>query len=192
LKKMPRVARLGPPAFEPLSSLVAAVVLEMPYADLPLTRAMQPLQRKEYLATDKPVVVRDLPARRPARYRDLARSPEEFAGCVRRRLKFTATWAAGFIGSPLCPYLSSVSWDTVVRDTLLRTCAGDPDEGRAAARSSPSDGRRALTRASAVAFLRRPSCPLVLTRRNARYARNSRDNAVRPCSGSPAPRQGTD
>ena len=37
----------------------------MPYADLPVTRAMQPLKLKEYLATGRPVVVRDLPATRP-------------------------------------------------------------------------------------------------------------------------------
>ena len=34
----------------------------MPYADLPVTRAMQPLKLKEYLATGKPVVARSLPA----------------------------------------------------------------------------------------------------------------------------------
>lgn len=39
-----------------------ADVLVMPYADLPVTRAMQPLKLKEYLATDRPVVLRDLPA----------------------------------------------------------------------------------------------------------------------------------
>jgi hypothetical protein len=36
----------------------------MPYADLAATRAMQPLKLKEYLATGRPVVVRDLPATR--------------------------------------------------------------------------------------------------------------------------------
>ncbi len=39
-----------------------ADVLVMPYADAAVTRAMQPLKLKEYLATDRPVVVRDLPA----------------------------------------------------------------------------------------------------------------------------------
>jgi glycosyltransferase involved in cell wall biosynthesis len=39
-------------------------VLVMPYRDLPVTRAMQPLKLLEYLATYKPVVVRDLPATR--------------------------------------------------------------------------------------------------------------------------------
>ena len=42
----------------------ASDVLVMPYADLPVTRAMQPLKLKEYLATGKPVVLRDLPATR--------------------------------------------------------------------------------------------------------------------------------
>ena len=36
----------------------------MPYIDAPVTRAMQPLKLKEYFATGKPVVVRDLPANR--------------------------------------------------------------------------------------------------------------------------------
>jgi len=37
-------------------------VLVMPYADLPVTRAIQPLKFKEYLATGKPVIARLLPA----------------------------------------------------------------------------------------------------------------------------------
>jgi len=41
-----------------------ADVLVMPYADLPVTRAMQPLKLKEYLSTDKPAVLRSLPATR--------------------------------------------------------------------------------------------------------------------------------
>ena len=51
----------------------------MPYADLPVTRAMQPLKLKEYLATGRPVVVRDLPATRAwADCLDLADTPEAF------------------------------------------------------------------------------------------------------------------
>ena len=62
-------------------------VLVMPYADLPVTRAMQPLKLKEYLATGKPTVVRDLPATRGwGDCLDLAGSPEEFAHLVRLRL----------------------------------------------------------------------------------------------------------
>jgi glycosyltransferase involved in cell wall biosynthesis len=65
----------------------AADVLIMPYADLPVTRAMQPLKLKEYLATGKPVVVSDLPANRAwADCLDLAATPAEFARRVRQRL----------------------------------------------------------------------------------------------------------
>jgi glycosyltransferase involved in cell wall biosynthesis len=89
LKTIPWVVRLGPLPFEHLPSLAeAAAVLVMPYADLPVTQAMQPLKLKEYLATGKPVVVRDLPATRPwADCLDLAGSPDEFAGWVCRRLE---------------------------------------------------------------------------------------------------------
>ncbi|MCC9601464.1 glycosyltransferase [Stieleria sp. JC731] len=58
-----RVRTLGALPFEELPQLAAtADVLIMPYADLPVTRAMQPLKLKEYLATGKPVVVSPLPA----------------------------------------------------------------------------------------------------------------------------------
>jgi hypothetical protein len=61
----------------------------MPYADLPVTRAMQPLKLKEYLATGRPAVVRDLPATRPwADCLDLADTPESFSEAVRSRLNF--------------------------------------------------------------------------------------------------------
>jgi hypothetical protein len=39
-----------------------ASALMMPYRDAPVTRAMQPLKLKEYLATDRPVIARRLPA----------------------------------------------------------------------------------------------------------------------------------
>jgi hypothetical protein len=48
---------------------------------------MQPLKLKEYLATGKPVVARDLPATRPwADCLDLADTPEMFSRLVRERL----------------------------------------------------------------------------------------------------------
>jgi hypothetical protein len=60
----------------------------MPYADRPVTRAMQPLKLKEYLATGKPVVVRDLPATRAwADAADLARTAGEFVAAFRARLR---------------------------------------------------------------------------------------------------------
>ncbi len=65
----------------------AASVLVMPYIDAPVTRAMQPLKLKEYLATGRPCVVRDLPATRPwAGALDLAATPTEFAAAVLARL----------------------------------------------------------------------------------------------------------
>lgn len=88
LLSLPRVRTLGPVAFESLPALAQlASVLIMPYADLPVTRAMQPLKLKEYLATGKPCVVRDLPANREwADALDLVASPEAFSRVVRQRL----------------------------------------------------------------------------------------------------------
>jgi glycosyltransferase involved in cell wall biosynthesis len=81
------VRRPALPLAELPALAAAAAVLVMPYADLPVTRAMQPLKLKEYLATGKPVVVRDLPAVRPwADGLDAAATAEEFAAAVRRRL----------------------------------------------------------------------------------------------------------
>ncbi|MCC6580927.1 MAG: glycosyltransferase [Phycisphaeraceae bacterium] len=52
----------GPMDYRQLPALAAAAdVLVMPYADQPVTRAMQPLKFKEYLATGRPVVTRLLP-----------------------------------------------------------------------------------------------------------------------------------
>jgi glycosyltransferase involved in cell wall biosynthesis len=88
LDRLPRVVRRpAVPLAELPAVAVAADVLVMPYADLPVTRAMQPLKLKEYLATGKPAVVRDLPANREwADALDVAATPAEFATAVRRRL----------------------------------------------------------------------------------------------------------
>ena len=65
IANLPATALPGKVAYEDLPKWAAlADVLVMPYADAPVTRAMQPLKLKEYLATHKPVVVRDLPATR--------------------------------------------------------------------------------------------------------------------------------
>jgi glycosyltransferase involved in cell wall biosynthesis len=73
---------------EELPRLAAAAdVLLLPYADLPVTRAIQPLKLKEYLATGKPVVARDLPAVREwADCLDLANDAWSFVDAVARRL----------------------------------------------------------------------------------------------------------
>jgi glycosyltransferase involved in cell wall biosynthesis len=88
LQEIQRVVRLPPLPFERLPLLAQqAAVLIMPYADLPVTRALQPLKLKEYLATGKPAVARDLPAVRPwADCLDVADSPQAFSQAVRLRL----------------------------------------------------------------------------------------------------------
>ncbi|MGB0766456.1 MAG: hypothetical protein ACPGYV_01960 [Phycisphaeraceae bacterium] len=66
----------------------ASSVLIMPYIDAAVTRAMQPLKLKEYLATMKPVVVRDLPSTRQwADCCDLASTPEAFVRLVKERIR---------------------------------------------------------------------------------------------------------
>ena len=84
-----RVQYVPPMPFESLPALAAATdVLIMPYIDAAVTRAMQPLKLKEYLATGKPVVVRDLPSTQDwGDCLDLATTPEEFSRQVRQRLE---------------------------------------------------------------------------------------------------------
>jgi glycosyltransferase involved in cell wall biosynthesis len=61
----------------------AASCLIMPYSDSPVTRAMQPLKLKEYLATGMPVVARNLPATQAwGDACDLVATPKEFAATV--------------------------------------------------------------------------------------------------------------
>ncbi len=85
---IPRVAWVPRVDYEELPHLAAeASVLVMPYLDGPGLQESQPVKLKEYLATDKPAVVRDLPANRFwADALDLTRTPEEFSQAVRRRL----------------------------------------------------------------------------------------------------------
>ncbi|MEM6334851.1 MAG: hypothetical protein AAF823_16080 [Planctomycetota bacterium] len=58
----------------------------MPYRDMPVTRAMQPLKLLEYLATYKPVVVRRLPATEGwADCCDVVETADEFVRVCRER-----------------------------------------------------------------------------------------------------------
>lgn len=84
LTGLARVRRLGRCGFEQLPAMAAeAAVLVMPYADLPVTRAMQPLKLKEYLATARPVVSSRLPALTGWEdCLDIADSADEFANLV--------------------------------------------------------------------------------------------------------------
>lgn len=88
LWQLPRVRYLPPLPFAQLPVLAQqSAVLLMPYADVPVTRAIQPLKLKEYLATGRPVVVRDLPATRSwSDCLDLAADAETFTQRVLARL----------------------------------------------------------------------------------------------------------
>ena len=89
LHHLPRLVRTGPAPFDQLPAIAReASVLIMPYADLPVTRAMQPLKLKEYLATGKPVVVRDLPATREwSDCLDRTENPAQFSQIVIERTR---------------------------------------------------------------------------------------------------------
>jgi glycosyltransferase involved in cell wall biosynthesis len=89
LARLPHVHKTGILPFPMLPALAReAAVLIMPYVNEPVTQAMQPLKLKEYLATGKPAVVRDLPANREwADALDLAATPEAFSATVRLRIE---------------------------------------------------------------------------------------------------------
>ena len=68
LDSVSRVRHIGKVPFERLPRIASeAAVLIMPYADLAVTRAIQPLKLKEYLATGKPTVVPISPPIAPGR-----------------------------------------------------------------------------------------------------------------------------
>lgn len=87
LRALERVVLPGPVAYGDLPAIAhAASVLVMPYADMPATRALQPLKLKEYLATGRPVVISDLPAAEEWRDAcDVVGSPRSFARTVLER-----------------------------------------------------------------------------------------------------------
>lgn len=87
--QLPNVHAVGPRPFDSLPRIAqVADVLIMPYADLPVTRAMQPLKMKEYLATGRPVVVSNLPAVDPWRdCMDVSSSAANFAEFVTTRIQ---------------------------------------------------------------------------------------------------------
>jgi glycosyltransferase involved in cell wall biosynthesis len=89
LFQVPRIQFFPALPYGELPYLVTlATVFIAPYADLPVTRAMQPLKLKEYIATGKPVVVRKLPATESwSDCADIADSAEAFSAAVLDRLK---------------------------------------------------------------------------------------------------------
>lgn len=87
--QLPRVVVKPAVPFHRLPVVAAsASCLIMPYADLPVTRAMQPLKLKEYLATGKPAVVRGLPSTYGwASACDVCDTAERFTQAVNDRLR---------------------------------------------------------------------------------------------------------
>lgn len=85
---LPNVKTLPSQAITTLPAIAnQASVLVMPYADVPVTRAMQPLKLKEYLATGKPVVVNRLPSTDAwSDCLDVAETPRQFSCLVRERM----------------------------------------------------------------------------------------------------------
>lgn len=89
LKRIEHLVMLPADTYDQLPRYAfAAEVLVMPYRDSPVTRAMQPLKLKEYLATGKPAVVRALPATRAwADAADVVDSAQAFAATALNRLE---------------------------------------------------------------------------------------------------------
>lgn len=87
LGAQPHIRMPGPVPFSHLPTLAkAADVLVMPYADLPVTRAIQPLKLKEYLATGKPTVVRKLPSTIPwSDAADVVETSQQFSETAKLR-----------------------------------------------------------------------------------------------------------
>ncbi len=125
LFKIPRVTHVPKVAYEDLPQYAAeAQVLIMPYIDAPGLRESQPLKLKEYLASGKPAVVRDLPANRFwSDAFDLAESAERFVDLVLLRLE---------TGLPpeqarARRRLSNESWESKAsqfEDAILSSCNG--------------------------------------------------------------------
>jgi len=83
----PSITWNGPVPYAQLPTLAGeADVLVMPYADLPVTKAMQPLKLKEYLATGLPVIATPLPANLSwVNAMDVTADPRAYAAlCLKR------------------------------------------------------------------------------------------------------------
>ena len=89
LTELPATYLTGAVLYEELPAWASSAdVLVMPYTDAAVTRAMQPLKLKEYLATGKPVVVRSLPATRDwCDAADVLGEPGAFVQRVMKRIE---------------------------------------------------------------------------------------------------------
>ncbi|MEL6108806.1 MAG: glycosyltransferase [Planctomycetota bacterium] len=104
-----RVRMPGPVSFHELPSYARrATALIMPYVDAPVTRAMQPLKLKEYLATERPVVATRLPSVEP--WRDCLDAVETTQQFVERCLALVKQRSTRDV-ERLRSRLSNESWD---------------------------------------------------------------------------------
>ena len=112
LSAIPRLFIRNAVSFEKLPDIAASAnVLVMPYIDAPVTRAMQPLKLKEYLASERPVVVRALPATRPwADACDVCESKDEFVRAVLAQLTDKRAGAIPANHSSARKRLATESW----------------------------------------------------------------------------------
>lgn len=101
----------GPASYDDLPAMAAeADALIMPYADLPVTRAMQPLKFKEYLASGRPAIVRELPATQGwDDCADVVRTAEDFVKACTHRATHGVDESQTAARSLR---LASESWDT--------------------------------------------------------------------------------
>jgi glycosyltransferase involved in cell wall biosynthesis len=122
LERSGRLVMPGAVPYESLPALAAqADVLVMPYGDLPVTRAMQPLKLKEYLATGKPVVVRELPSTEPWKQAcDVVAQGEVFVQKVLERIKTGTLQTQRQAREPL----AHESWQSKAQvfERVLRAC----------------------------------------------------------------------
>lgn len=89
LRRVPRVVLFGRVPYHILPWFAQqAAVLVMPYRTGPGLDESEPLKLREYLATNRPIVVRNLPANREWQDAlDLVDTPEEFAARVLQRIE---------------------------------------------------------------------------------------------------------
>lgn len=114
LATVPNIRMPGAVPYEQLPALAAwADVLVMPYGDMPVTRAMQPLKLKEYLATGKPTVVRRLPSTKPwSQACDVAETTDQFVNLAQQRA--AEGTPASQVEARKC--LAGESWDAKARE----------------------------------------------------------------------------
>jgi len=118
------IHRLGPQPYAALPELARrADVLVMPYVDRPVTRAMQPLKLKEYLATRRPVVVRDLPATRP--WSDCCDVVADAGAFVSRTLAACDTGLSRAVLARRAERLAHETWDRKA-ERLARILLAEP------------------------------------------------------------------